>query len=213
MDYKNLESSKFYSYKFKNFSTMIILPVFLLVVFILIGSIFAVREKTIKLVGIIEPTSSLNIKNTVNYHEGQCLNIGSNVILTSGKKKKLNQKSEVHLAQNKVILFPNLDNQKNLEIVSYAPNDEVSYLKRNQKIKFQIRNRYGENIIINGKIESVAIYPKEVNDKEAYLVVSSISPSKSEKAYLRYGMQSQVSVIVNRQTYFNFLKEKIFDEK
>lgn len=213
MDYKNLESSKFYSYKFKNFSTMIILPVFLLVVFILIGSIFAVREKTIKLVGIIEPTSSLNIKNTVNYHEGQCLNIGSNVILTSGKKKKLNQKSEVHLAQNKVILFPNLDNQKNLEIVSYAPNDEVSYLKRNQKIKFQIRNRYGENIIINGKIESVAIYPKEVNDKEAYLVVSSISPSKSEKAYLRYGMQSQVSVIVNRQIYFNFLKEKIFDEK
>lgn len=212
MDYKDLESSKFYSYKFKNFSTMIILPAFLLVMCVLIGSIFAVREKTVKLVGIIEPTSSLNVKNTSNYYEGQILEKGSKITLASGKKQKLGEKSEVHLNQNKVILFPNLESQKNLEIVSYVPDDEVSYLKNNQKIKFQIRNRHGENIIINGKVESVAIYPKEVNGKEGYLVISSISPSKKEKSYLRYGMESQVSVIISRQTYFNFLKDEIFDK-
>lgn len=213
MDYKDLESSKFYSYKFKNFSIMIILPAFLLVIFVIIGSVFAVREKTVKLTGVIEPSNSLNVKNTSNYYEGQILNKGSNITLVSGKKKKLTQKSEVHLAQNRVILFPSLDNQKNLEIVSYVPDDEVSYLKNDQKIKFQIRNRYGENIIINGKVESIAIFPKEINGKEGYLVVSSISPSKKEKTYLRYGMQSQVSVIVSRQTYFDFLKEKIFNKE
>lgn len=176
-------------------------------------SIFAVREKTVKLVGVIEPTSSLNIKDTVNYYEGQFLSKGSSITLPSGRKEKLNQNSEVHLGKNKVILFPSLASQKNLEIVSYVPDDEVSYLKNKQRIKFQIRNRYGENIIINGKVKSVAIYPKEIDGKEGYLVVSSISPNRTEKAYLRYGMQSQISVIVSRQTYFDFLKEEIFDKQ
>ena len=213
MDYKDLESSKFYSYKFKNFSTIIILPAFLLVVFVLIGSVFAVREKTVKLVGVIEPTSSLNIKDTANYYEGQSLNKGRSIILSSGQKKKLTEKSVVHLSQNKAVIFPSLANQKKLEIISYVPDNEISYLKNNQKIKFQIKNKYGENIIINGKVESVAIYPKELKGKEGYLVVSSISPNKKEKSYLRYGMERQVSVIISRQTYFDFLKEEIFDKQ
>lgn len=62
-------------------------------------------------------------------------------------------------------------------------------------------------------MESVAIYPKELKGKEGYLVVSSISPNKKEKSYLRYGMESQVSVIISRQTYFDFLKEEIFDKQ
>lgn len=136
MDYKDLESSKFYSYKFKNFSTIIILPAFLLVVFVLIGSVFAVREKTVKLVGVIEPTSSLNIKDTANYYEGQSLNKGRSIILSSGQKKKLTEKSVVHLSQNKAVIFPSLANQKKLEIISYVPDNEISYLKNNQKIKF-----------------------------------------------------------------------------
>lgn len=213
MDYKDLESSKFYSYKFKNFSTMIIFPAFLLIIFILIGSVFAVREKTIKLVGIIEPTSSLNIKNNSNYYEGQILKKGSNIVLDSGKKEKLSENREVHLDQNKVVAFPNFDNQKRLEVLSYAPDDEISLLKNNQKIKFQIRNRYGENIIIDGKVESVAIYPKEIKGREGYLVESSISPSKEEKLYLRYGMESPVTIIISKQTYFDFLKEKVLDKE
>ena len=124
MDYKDLESSKFYSYKFKNFSTIIILPAFLLVVFVLIGSVFAVREKTVKLVGVIEPTSSLNIKDTANYYEGQSLNKGRSIILSSGQKKKLTEKSVVHLSQNKAVIFPSLANQKKLEIDAnlFIPN-------------------------------------------------------------------------------------------
>lgn len=212
MEYKDLESSKFYSYKFKNFSTMIILPAFLLVVFVLVGSVFAVREKTVKLVGIVEPTSSLNVKNDAEYYEGQIIGKGKSVVLNSERKIKTSKVNEVHFSGNNVVLFPNLTDQE-IKVASYAPNDEISLLKNGQKIKFQIKNRYGENIIIDGKINSVAIYPKEVGGKEGYLVMSTILPTEKEKSYLRYGMESQVTVIISRQTYFNFLKDELFDKQ
>lgn len=40
MDAKDYESTEFYSYKFKNFSTMIIVPAALLVFLVFIGSFF-----------------------------------------------------------------------------------------------------------------------------------------------------------------------------
>lgn len=43
MNSKDYESTEFYSYKFKNFSTMIIIPMALLVFILIIGSFFAIR--------------------------------------------------------------------------------------------------------------------------------------------------------------------------
>ncbi|GAA0190871.1 MAG: Hypothetical protein LKU_00835 [Lactobacillus kefiranofaciens] len=148
-----------------------------------------------------------------NYYEGQIFNKGKTVTLNSGKKVKLRENREAHLSGNRIILFPSLNNQKSLKIVSYVPNDEISLLRKNQNTKFQMKNRHGETIIVDGKVKSVAIYPKEVAGKEGYLLVSNISPTKRQKVYLRYGMESQVSVVISRQTYFNFLKDEIFDKQ
>lgn len=44
---KDYESTEFYTYKFKNFSTMIIIPMAILVLLLFIGSVFATRENTV----------------------------------------------------------------------------------------------------------------------------------------------------------------------
>ncbi|WP_208062234.1 hypothetical protein, partial [[Clostridium] scindens] len=69
---------------------------------------------------------------------------------------KLRENREAHLSGNRIILFPSLNNQKSLKIVSYVPNDEISLLRKNQNTKFQMKNRHGETIIVDGKVKSVA---------------------------------------------------------
>ncbi|MCZ3572107.1 hypothetical protein L2477_11845, partial [Lactobacillus crispatus] len=63
MNDQYLESSKFYSYKFHNFSTMIILPAFILVILLFIGSFFAVHENVINSIGVVEPDHIVSLKN------------------------------------------------------------------------------------------------------------------------------------------------------
>lgn len=43
MNNKDYESIEYYSYKFKNFSTMIIIPMAILVLILIVGSFFATR--------------------------------------------------------------------------------------------------------------------------------------------------------------------------
>ena len=56
MDAKNYESTEFYSYKYRNFSTMIIIPAAIFVLLLFVGSFFAVRQNTVSSVGVVEPT-------------------------------------------------------------------------------------------------------------------------------------------------------------
>lgn len=55
MDGKDYESTEFYSYKFKNFSTMIIIPMTILALILIVGSFFATRQSTVTSIGIVEP--------------------------------------------------------------------------------------------------------------------------------------------------------------
>jgi len=72
MNNKDYESTEYYSYKFKNFSTMIIIPMAILVLILIVGSFFATRQSTVTSTGIIEPKGTINVANK-NYHEGQVI--------------------------------------------------------------------------------------------------------------------------------------------
>lgn len=51
---------------------MIIIPMAMLVLILILGSFFAVRQSTVTSTGIIEPKNILNVVNK-NYHEGQII--------------------------------------------------------------------------------------------------------------------------------------------
>lgn len=85
MNDQDLESSKFYSYNFRNFSTMIILPAFIFVILLFIGSFFAVHENVMNSMGVITPDRVVTLENK-EYKEGQKLSKGISVTLADGKK-------------------------------------------------------------------------------------------------------------------------------
>nr|Q10419.1 RecName: Full=Mesentericin Y105 secretion protein MesE [Leuconostoc mesenteroides]CAA57403.1 mesE [Leuconostoc mesenteroides] len=66
-DPKYLESGEFYQRRYRNFPTLIIVPIFLLVVFIVLFSLFAKREIVVKASGEIIPAKVLSdIQSTSN---------------------------------------------------------------------------------------------------------------------------------------------------
>ncbi|WEV40252.1 HlyD family efflux transporter periplasmic adaptor subunit [Lactobacillus sp. ESL0681] len=84
MDQKYLESSEFYTKRFNNFSTMIIIPMALIIVVVLAFSFWGQKEITIAGMGTIEPkhaaavvqSSSTNVIKRNLLHEGKLVKRG-----------------------------------------------------------------------------------------------------------------------------------------
>lgn len=88
-DKKMLESAEFYDRRYRNFATLIIIPVFLLFVLLVVFSIFGKRELTVKAAGQIVPRKVLSIVQSTssnpielnNLSEGKQVKKG-NVLIT-----------------------------------------------------------------------------------------------------------------------------------
>lgn len=213
MESDKLESSKFYSYKYKNFSTIIILPAFLLIVILFISSFFATKENVIRTMGVVAPQSSIKIKNAT-YNEGDVVPKGKQILSSSDQKIILDKQSIVHISdKGETILFPDINDEESLEVVSYVSGQDIASLKKSQKVRFELDDQNKGTTIINGRVKSVSIYPESVKEKAKYEIVSLIKPTKKDKSSLRYGMRGQLSVIIGKQTYFNYLKSVFLDNE
>lgn len=196
MDNKDYESSEFYSYKFKNFSTIIIVPAAILVVLLIIGSFFAVRQNTVTAEGSIEPAKVLNV-NASKYQEGQTI--------TRNKKKWT-----VHLDErnNMAHLMPEIDSNR-LRIIVYIPGNQITAIKKGQTAYMSLVNGSGTTDRLTGKVTTVGTYPVSIRGTSAYEVVCS---AKTNKKNLKYGMTGEVSIITGKTTYFEYVKDRVLNK-
>ncbi|WP_251717879.1 hypothetical protein [Lactobacillus agrestimuris] len=210
MDNKNYASSEFYSYKFKNFSTMIIAPMAILVVILIIGSFFAIKQNVVESIGIAEPKHVLNAPIS-KYHEGQIIRKNSKITLVNNQKYKLKSARIVHRDENKKVayLMPKIITNKKLELISYFPGSQVTEIDKGQTVFFQIPNAQGATLRLKGKVTQVDTYPVNVHNQNAYQVLSTVTVSNADK--LRYGMQGNLTIITGETTYFNYFKDKILN--
>ncbi|GAA2865085.1 HlyD family efflux transporter periplasmic adaptor subunit [Lactobacillus intestinalis] len=212
MDSKELESSKFYSYKFRNFSTMIIFPAFLFVIGILISSFFVMRENTVKSIGVIVPSSYHVLKDN-HFVEGQHLGTGTHVTLANGEQTTLKNKGFIHIDRREVQLFPEITNHKNVMIETYIPGKQIAMIKKGQQGQFQILGDQGGSIFLKGKVIRVGEYPAYQKEASLFKVNVKIMATNSQLKILRYGMQGNCSIITGKLSYFNYLKSKILNTK
>ena len=192
-------SSKYYTYNFKNFSTMIITPMTILLMLILIIPFFAIRQNSVKGKGILGPEEIYNIKNN-NYQEGEIV-------------KRENQDWIVHIDEKRksiVHLIPLIKTGKNIEIVVYLPPNKISAVKKGQQLSLQLENADGKFNRLTGKVKTIAIYPTNFGNLNLYQVIAT---TKVKRDDLKYGMQGEVSIITGKSTYFDYFKNKILDKK
>lgn len=194
MNNKNYESTEFYSYRFKNFSTMIIIPMAILVLILIVGSFFATRQSTVTSIGIVEPQNTLNIANK-NYHEGQ--------VIRRNKKKWL-----VHIdgkQKNIVHLFPMIKARGAVNVVTYFPGNKISAIKKGQPLYFQVANASGTMDRLIGKVKGIGVYPINLHSNNVYEVVCQAT----SKENLKYGMEVNATIITGKSTYFEYFKQKL----
>ena len=202
MNDQDLESSKFYSYNFRNFSTMIILPAFIFVILLFIGSFFAVHENVMNSMGVITPDRVVTLENK-EYKEGQKLSKGISVTLADGKKGMLENNVIIHLDNKNSVAMPDIRDRKKLRVITYVPSSEVAVLDKGQRMKFNIENKQGTSDILNGKITNIGMFEVE----------TMVKTTKSERNFLRYGMQGKVSIITGRASYFNYIRSRVLNSK
>lgn len=190
MDAKEYESTEFYSYKFKNFSTMIIIPAAIFVLLLFIGSFFAVRQSTVSSVGVVEPTVVINQKN-VSYDEGQVVT-------------KHGQKWVAHVDQDSGIsLMPVMKAKGKVRIVTYVPTNKISSIKSVPTVD-------GLNSRLTGKVKEIGVYPINVNKQSMYEVISI---AKVSDINVKYGMQGNATIVTGRSTYFNYFLDKVLNKR
>lgn len=192
---KDYESSEFYSYKFKNFSTMIIIPATILVVLLIIGSFFAVRQNTVTSEGIIEPAKVLNVSG--KYQEGQTV--------VRGKQKWL-----VHLDEKTgtAHLMPEI-NPKKVQVIVYFAGNKIAAIKKGQTVHMNIANASGTTDRLTGKVITVGTYPVSIHGNSAYEVTCRV---KTNNRNIKYGMTGEASIITGKSSYFEYVKNKILDK-
>lgn len=197
MDAKEYESTEFYSYKFKNFSTMIIIPAAIFVLLLFIGSFFVIRQSTVSSVGVVEPTVVIKQKN-VNYDEGQVVT-------------KHGQKWVAHVDQDSGIsLMPVMKAKNKIKIVTYVTSDKVSTIKKGQSLTFSVPTGDGLTRHLTGKVKEIGVYPVNMNKQNMYEIIST---AKVNDENIKYGMQGNVTIMTGRSTYLKYLLDKVRNNK
>lgn len=164
-DKKLLESAEFYERRYRNFATLIIVPVFLLFVFVVIFSIYGKHELTVKAPGQITPRKVLSIVQSTSNNSIEMNN------LFEGKHVK---KGDV------LITYKDSDGQASKDLLDTqlkTANDRLAALEVYKKSieagtnQFSQPDSFGYSEMYDNYLAQIntlnAEYSQAVNDKSA----------------------------------------------
>ena len=176
MEDKFLESSEFYSARFRNFSTMIIIPFTILLLVVVIFSFFGKKEITIQGAGTLEalgnnpviqstvnsPIEKNYLKEGKNVKKGDTLLIYNNVSIQD-KGKLYNSQKEILDRQLAALNLLKQGVQDNHD--SFGEDDEFGY-RNDLKSYLQQRNTYlTENTMIQDKSKNDKAKQSSINNE------------------------------------------------
>jgi hypothetical protein len=225
-DKEYLKSTEFYDHKFKNFSTLIIIPSFLFLLVILLFLFFTKKENVISTTGQIQPlhpivTVPMSNKEIINNNlgEGKTINKGDTLSTYNNKLLRVTSNGIIHL-RNKpfskndlsrkilIQIYPVISGQENIKVRFKVSPNVIGEIKRNQKMKFFVSSKPSEQLTINGKIQSVDIVPTSTKDGDFFYAEAIVKNKRNNELY--YGEKGRVSIILGKEKYIDYLIEKIF---
>lgn len=107
-------------------------------------------------------------------------------------------------------ILPVITRQTRLDVTYYVDSTKVSGLKKGMQIRFTSTKELSKPRIITGSIKEVAKSATTERDGNVFLVKASLYPKVKDKRTLIYGMQGRVSSIIDKKTFFNYYKDKLF---
>ncbi|MYY45185.1 HlyD family efflux transporter periplasmic adaptor subunit [Lactobacillus salivarius] len=202
MEDKFLESSEFYSARFRNFSTMIIIPFTILLLAIVIFSFFGKKEITIQGAGTLEALgnnpviqSTVNSPIEKNYlKEGKYVKKGDTLLVYNNmsiqdKGKLYNSQKEILDRQLAALNLLKQGVQDNHD--SFGEDDEFGY-RNDLKSYLQQRNTYlTENTMIQDKSKNDKAKQSSINNELKKQGASSTSIAEFDSSKYNIEINNQ----------------------
>lgn len=202
MEDKFLESSEFYSARFRNFSTMIIIPFTILLLAVVIFSFFGKKEITIQGAGTLEALgnnpviqSTVNSPIEKNYlKEGKYVKKGDTLLVYNNvsiqdKGKLYNSQKEILDRQLAALNLLKQGVQDNHD--SFGEDDEFGY-RNDLKSYLQQRNTYlTENTMIQDKSKNDKAKQSSINNELKKQGASSTSIAEFDSSKYNIEINNQ----------------------
>lgn len=108
-------------------------------------------------------------------------------------------------------ILPSLTDRTKFEIEYYVNSSDLTALKVGQKIRFASTKKLKQQLILTGRINSIAKSATQIKGQNFFQVKAQVTSKALERKQLIYGLQGRVSSVVDRKTFFQYYLDKFFD--
>lgn len=108
-------------------------------------------------------------------------------------------------------IYPNIQETKEVLITYYVTSEYVPLLKEEQVARLKLEKIGNQSITIIGKIHSIDRTATKTEQGNLFKVTALAQLPDKDSNIIQYGLQGQVTSIIDKKTYFDYYKDKIFN--
>lgn len=108
-------------------------------------------------------------------------------------------------------IYPNIQETKEGLITYYVTSEYVPLLKEDQVARLKLEKIGNQSITIIGKINSIDRTATKTEQGNLFKVTALAQLPDKDSNIIQYGLQGQVTSIIDRKTYFDYYKDKILN--
>ena len=109
-------------------------------------------------------------------------------------------------------IYPKIESTKEVFISYYVSSDYILKLKKGQSVRLTLDEVGNHNMMVLGKIESIDSSAIETEKGNIFRVKAKAKLTAQESRSLKYGFQGRVTSIIDKKSYFAYLKDKLFNQ-
>ena len=108
-------------------------------------------------------------------------------------------------------IYPDIQETKEVLITYYVTSEYVPLLKEEQVARLKLEKIGNQSITIIGKIHSIDRTATKTEQGNLFKVTALAQLPDKDSNIIQYGLQGQVTSIIDKKTYFDYYKDKILN--
>lgn len=108
-------------------------------------------------------------------------------------------------------IYPIIQETKEVLITYYVTSEYVPLLKEDQVARLKLEKIGNQSITIIGKIHSIDRTATKTEQGNLFKVTALAQIPDKDSNIIQYGLQGQVTSIIDKKTYFDYYKDKILN--
>lgn len=108
-------------------------------------------------------------------------------------------------------IYPNIQETKEVLITYYVTSEYVPLLKEEQVARLKLEKIGNQSTTIIGKINSIDRTATKTEQGNLFKVTALAQLTDKDSNIIQYGLQGQVTSIIDKKTYFDYYKDKILN--